>query len=114
MNKFGKLMAVCALAAVISTLTACGKKTDTTVQQSQSSQGQTNSPAAQSKPTAQSPAESITTELADTIVRSKITSADATAAGLVNIAKAYIAECTSYGGNTWESGTVKITVTDGK
>lgn len=112
MNKLAKLMVSCALAAAISTLTACGKKNGSTPQQSQ--QSQTNPPAAQSKPTAQNPAESFATELDGSIVRSKITSADATAAGLVNIVKAYIMDCTSYGGNVWESGTIKITVTDGK
>lgn len=114
MNKFGKLMTFCALAAAISTLTACGKKNDPTPQQSQPSQVQTTVPAAQSKPTAQNPAESIAAELADHVVKSKITSADATAARLGNIVTAYIAECTSHGGNMWESGTIKITVTDGK
>lgn len=114
MNKFGKLITVCALAAAISTLTACGKKNGSTPQQSQPSQVQTNISAAQSKPTVQNPAESIATELADHIVMSKITSADVKAARLVDTVKAYIAECTSYGGDMWKSGTIKITVTDGK
>lgn len=114
MNKFAKLMLACALAAAISTLTACGNKNDTAPQQSQQSQGQTNSTAAQSKPTAQTPAESIAAELADHIVMSKITSANANARRLVDAVIAYIMDCKSYGGNMWESGTIKITVTDGK
>lgn len=114
MNKFGKIMATCALFVVLTSITACGNKNDSTPQQSQQSQGQTNPSAAQSKPTAQNPVESIATELDEQVIKSKVTSANVHALKVVETVNAYITDCMIAGGKKWEAGTIDISVTDGE
>lgn len=114
MRKFGKLAAACALAAVLTTLTACGEQNVSAPQQSQQTQEQTSQPTAQSKPTAQMPAVGIIGELDAQMIKSKVTSADATAHAFTNEMNTYIVECMTCGGKAWESGTIIITVRDGK
>lgn len=114
MKKFEKIMATCALFAVLTSITACEKKNDSTPQQSQQSQGQTNPPAAQSKPTAQNPVESIATELDEQVIKSEVTSANVQAIKLVEAVNIYIGNCMTAGGKQWEVGTIEISVTDGE
>lgn len=52
-------------------------------------------------------------ELDAQVIKSKVTSADSTAKVFIDEVNTYIAECVSWSGKAWESGTIKITVRDG-
>lgn len=99
MKKFGKLAAVCALTAAFAVLTACGGKNGPTPQQNQQQVQNT---------------ENLITELDEQIIKSKVTSADSTAQSFIVTVRTYIADCMTYSGMKWESGTIDILVTDGE
>lgn len=100
-----KLAAAAALAAVISTLTACGKDDPASLQQEPSL------PTAGTNPV--DTMNSVATAFGEYTVKSKITSADSTAKSFINTINTYIADLMTVGGKKWESGMIKLTVTNG-
>lgn len=111
MKKFGKLAAVCALTAAFAVLTACGGE-NVPAPLPQSQQQVQNSQIAGGN-TANS-AENLITELDEQIIKSKVTSADSTAKAFIDTVNVYISAGVILGGKNWESGTIKISVKNGK
>lgn len=88
MKRYGKLASAIVLFAAVTMLTACGNSVTPEMEQ-------------------------IAVEMDGQIVKSKVTSANATAKALMQFTNAYITECVSRGGKEWESGAITISCADG-
>lgn len=111
MRKTKTLAVAAALVAAAITLTACGDK-NVSEPQPQSQQQVQNSQIAGGNPA--NPAGNLITELDEQVIKSKVTSADATARSFVDVVNTYIADCMIAGGKQWEGGAIEISVTDGE
>ena len=106
MRNFKKLAAACALAVSAAALAGCEKDAPAPLPQEPNAQTSGWNPIDE--------ANSIVTELSEFTIKSKVTSSDSWAKGIVTTVNTFIVECVANGGNEWECGTIKMTLKDGK